>query len=198
MTPSTATSSLARMRRIARGVLPALALAGGLVAMSAAKRAHADDHGAAPLRVASYNVQFVTPDLPLVRHLLREWPGHKPNVTARAEAIATRLACFDVVGPAGDHQRPEAAGDVRAAGERRPRVRQTLAPALRPHVRVRRRPGRGRTHRRGCRSSATSSRWPVGCPWLRSTATSTATPRKRTGSPPRASCTPAWRAPTMT
>jgi endonuclease/exonuclease/phosphatase family metal-dependent hydrolase len=33
----------------------------------------------------------------LVSQLLREWPGHKPNVTARAEAIAARLACFDVV-----------------------------------------------------------------------------------------------------
>jgi endonuclease/exonuclease/phosphatase family metal-dependent hydrolase len=49
------------------------------------------------LGVASYNVQFVTPDLPLVRHLLREWPGHKPNVAERAEAIAARLACFDVI-----------------------------------------------------------------------------------------------------
>jgi endonuclease/exonuclease/phosphatase family metal-dependent hydrolase len=49
------------------------------------------------LEVASYNVQFVTPDLPLLRHLLREWPGHKPNVTERAEAIARHLACFDVV-----------------------------------------------------------------------------------------------------
>ena len=49
------------------------------------------------LRVASYNVQFVTPDLPLVRYLLREWPGHKPNVTERAESIAARLACFDIV-----------------------------------------------------------------------------------------------------
>jgi endonuclease/exonuclease/phosphatase family metal-dependent hydrolase len=52
---------------------------------------------AATLEVASYNVQFVTPDLPLVGPLLREWPGHKPNVTARAEAIAARLACFDIV-----------------------------------------------------------------------------------------------------
>jgi endonuclease/exonuclease/phosphatase family metal-dependent hydrolase len=51
----------------------------------------------AMLEVASYNVQFVTPDLPLVGGLLREWPGHKPNVTARAEAIAARLACFDIV-----------------------------------------------------------------------------------------------------
>ncbi len=107
------------MRRIARGVLPALVLAGGLVAMSAAKRAHADDHGAAPLRVASYNVQFVTPDLPLVRHLLREWPGHKPNVTARAEAIATRLACFDVVAlqeTINDHRRREMFERLESAG----------------------------------------------------------------------------------
>jgi endonuclease/exonuclease/phosphatase family metal-dependent hydrolase len=49
------------------------------------------------LEVATYNVQFVIPDLPLVSQLLREWPGHKPNVPARAEAIAARLACFDVV-----------------------------------------------------------------------------------------------------
>jgi endonuclease/exonuclease/phosphatase family metal-dependent hydrolase len=49
------------------------------------------------LGVASYNVQFVTPDLPLVGYLLREWPGHKPNVTDRAEAIAARLACYDIV-----------------------------------------------------------------------------------------------------
>jgi endonuclease/exonuclease/phosphatase family metal-dependent hydrolase len=94
---SVATSALSRARQIARGALPALILAGGLVAMSAAERAHAGDHGATPLRIASYNVQFVTPDLPLLGHLLREWPGHKPNVTARAEAIATRLACFDIV-----------------------------------------------------------------------------------------------------
>ena len=47
--------------------------------------------------MASYNVQFVTPDLPLLGHVLREWPGHKPNVAERAEAIAERLACFDIV-----------------------------------------------------------------------------------------------------
>jgi endonuclease/exonuclease/phosphatase family metal-dependent hydrolase len=107
------------MRRIARGVLPALVLAGGLVAMSAAKRAHADDHGATPLRVASYNVQFVTPDLPLLGHLLREWPGHKPNVTARAEAIATRLACFDIVAlqeTINDQRRREMFGRLESAG----------------------------------------------------------------------------------
>ena len=50
-----------------------------------------------PLQVASYNVQFVTPDLPLLGHVLREWPGHKPNVTERAAAIAERLACFDII-----------------------------------------------------------------------------------------------------
>lgn len=98
MRPAITTSALARTRRrIARGALPALVLAGGLVATGTAEPAHADDNGAGTLRVASYNVQFVTPDLPLLRHVLREWPGHKPNVTARAEAIAMRLACFDVV-----------------------------------------------------------------------------------------------------
>ena len=50
-----------------------------------------------PLQVASYNVQFVTPDLPLLGHVLREWPGHKPNVAERAAAIAERLACFDII-----------------------------------------------------------------------------------------------------
>jgi endonuclease/exonuclease/phosphatase family metal-dependent hydrolase len=68
-----------------------------MVASGGAERAHADPEGASALRIATYNVQFVTPDLPFLRHLLREWPGHKPNVPARAEAIATRLACFDIV-----------------------------------------------------------------------------------------------------
>lgn len=49
------------------------------------------------LAVASYNVQFVTPDVPLLGHFLREFPGHRPNVAARAEAIGRALACFDVV-----------------------------------------------------------------------------------------------------
>jgi endonuclease/exonuclease/phosphatase family metal-dependent hydrolase len=79
--------------------LPFLLLAGGLGLWAAASKAGGGD--AVPpgetLRVASYNVQFVTPDLPLLRHVLREWPGHKPNVTERAEAIAARLACFDIV-----------------------------------------------------------------------------------------------------
>lgn len=98
MTPPTPASALSRTRqRLAGRALPALVLAGGLVATGGAERADADDNGSTALRIASYNVQFVTPDLPLVRHLLREWPGHKPNVKARAEAIAARLACFDVV-----------------------------------------------------------------------------------------------------
>jgi endonuclease/exonuclease/phosphatase family metal-dependent hydrolase len=49
------------------------------------------------LGVASYNVQFATPEVPLLSRLLRELPGHNPNVAARAEAIGAALACFDVV-----------------------------------------------------------------------------------------------------
>ena len=49
------------------------------------------------LTVASYNVQLAMPELPLLGLLLREPPGHKPNVAARAEAIGGALACFDVV-----------------------------------------------------------------------------------------------------
>ena len=49
------------------------------------------------LQVASYNVQFVTPEVPLLSRRVRELPGHKPNVAARAEAIGAALACFDVV-----------------------------------------------------------------------------------------------------
>jgi endonuclease/exonuclease/phosphatase family metal-dependent hydrolase len=49
------------------------------------------------LAVASYNVQFATPDMPLLSRLVRELPGHKPNVAARATAIGAALACFDVI-----------------------------------------------------------------------------------------------------
>ena len=118
MTPPIAASALLRtLQRIAGRALPALVLAGGLVATGGSERAHAD--GATTLRIASYNVQFVTPDLPLVRHLLREWPGHKPNVTARAEAIAARLACFDIVAlqeTINDHRRREMLERLEAAG----------------------------------------------------------------------------------
>jgi endonuclease/exonuclease/phosphatase family metal-dependent hydrolase len=85
----------------------------------------ADERGAvasapgATLEVASYNVQFVTPDLPLVGFLLREWPGHKPNVTARAREIAARLACFDIVAlqeTINDRRRRELFDRLEAAG----------------------------------------------------------------------------------
>jgi endonuclease/exonuclease/phosphatase family metal-dependent hydrolase len=49
------------------------------------------------LDVASYNVQFVMPDLPVLRHLIREFPGQRPNVEARARAIGAALACYDVI-----------------------------------------------------------------------------------------------------
>jgi endonuclease/exonuclease/phosphatase family metal-dependent hydrolase len=78
----------------------AVLLVGALAAAGAHDAKAGAGHPVEPggtLRVASYNVQFVTPDLPLVGYLLREWPGHKPNVTERAEAIAARLACYDVI-----------------------------------------------------------------------------------------------------
>ena len=110
MTPAALAKKL--VATLDRLVHPALMLAACLAALGGAARADAGFQ-AAPgdtLRIATYNVQFVTPDLPLVSHLLREWPGHKPNVTARAEAIAARLACFDVVAlqeTINDHRRRE-------------------------------------------------------------------------------------------
>ncbi len=71
------------------------------------------------LDVASYNVQFVTPDLPLLRAFLREFPGHKPNVAARAQAIGEALACFDVVAlqeTINDQRRREIFAAMEAAG----------------------------------------------------------------------------------
>jgi endonuclease/exonuclease/phosphatase family metal-dependent hydrolase len=73
----------------------------------------------APLRIATYNVQFATPELPLIGRLLREWPGHKPNVTERALAIADRLACFDVIAlqeTINDQRRREIFERLEAAG----------------------------------------------------------------------------------
>jgi endonuclease/exonuclease/phosphatase family metal-dependent hydrolase len=71
------------------------------------------------LAVASYNVQFVTPDLPVLRDLLREFPGHKPNVAARARAIGRALACFDVIGlqeTINDRRRAELLAELEARG----------------------------------------------------------------------------------
>jgi endonuclease/exonuclease/phosphatase family metal-dependent hydrolase len=93
-------SLVGRPARAKLSALPMLLLAGALAGTGAQNAQAGAGSGIAPgdaLGVASYNVQFVTPDLPLVRHLLREWPGHKPNVAERAEAIAARLACFDVI-----------------------------------------------------------------------------------------------------
>ena len=144
MTPAIATSAAARTRRIARDALPALVLAGGLVATGAAGRAHADDHGATTLRVASYNVQFVTPDLPLVRHVLREWPGHKPNVTDARRGDRRRAWRASTSSPCRRPSTTRGGGRclerLESAGRS---LRQALAPAVRRHVRVRRRPGRG-------------------------------------------------------
>lgn len=93
------------MARIGAIVHLAVGLAAGL-AVAAPAAARADgmqgvpiDRGVAAatvLEIASYNVQLAMPDA--ISHLLREWPGHKPNVAARARAIAARLACLDVIG----------------------------------------------------------------------------------------------------
>jgi endonuclease/exonuclease/phosphatase family metal-dependent hydrolase len=72
------------------------------------------------LRVAQYNVQFVTP----WRHGTVS-PGHWPNTAARARAIGTELACFDLVAlneTINDERRSEifAALEQAAAGCGRP------------------------------------------------------------------------------
>jgi endonuclease/exonuclease/phosphatase family metal-dependent hydrolase len=76
----------------------AMAIVHLALGLALASPAGAQGGTAAPteLEIASYNVQLAMPDA--ISHLLREWPGHKPNVAARARAIAARLACFDVVG----------------------------------------------------------------------------------------------------
>ena len=101
----------------------ALLLSGALIGIGGAEGADAGAGNTVapggPLRVASYNVQFVTPDLPLLGHVLREWPGHKPNVAERAAAIAERLACFDIVAlqeTINDHRRREILDRLETAG----------------------------------------------------------------------------------
>jgi endonuclease/exonuclease/phosphatase family metal-dependent hydrolase len=72
------------------------------------------------LAIASYNVQFVTPEVPLLSRLLRELPGHKPNVRARAEAIGAALACFDVIAlqeTVNDVRRSELLASLQRHGE---------------------------------------------------------------------------------
>lgn len=72
------------------------------------------------LQVASYNVQLAMPELPLLGRLLREPPGHKPNVAVRAAAIGAALACFDVVAlqeTVNDRRRAEIGGALQRHGE---------------------------------------------------------------------------------
>ena len=118
-------SVAARRARTGRKALPVLLLTGALAGTGDADGADAGAGNAvaagAPLRVASYNVQFVTPDLPLLGRVLREWPGHKPNVPERAGAIAERLACFDVVAlqeTINDQRRREILDQLETAGRR--------------------------------------------------------------------------------
>jgi endonuclease/exonuclease/phosphatase family metal-dependent hydrolase len=69
------------------------------------------------LEVASYNVQFVMPDLPLLQHLVRDLPGQKPNVEPRARAIGKALACFDLIAlqeTINDRRRAELLGQLEA------------------------------------------------------------------------------------
>jgi endonuclease/exonuclease/phosphatase family metal-dependent hydrolase len=120
MTPQPTAGKRAGFR--SRLACPTLMLVAGLATLGGAGRAEAGDGSEAPTRlleVATYNVQFVTPDLPLLGHVLREWPGHKPNVTARAEAIGARLACFDVVAlqeTINDHRRREIFEELETQG----------------------------------------------------------------------------------
>jgi endonuclease/exonuclease/phosphatase family metal-dependent hydrolase len=71
------------------------------------------------LGIASYNVQFATPDIPLLPRLAREFPGHKPNVAARARAIGKRLACLDIVAfqeIIHDRRRAQLLGELERSG----------------------------------------------------------------------------------
>jgi endonuclease/exonuclease/phosphatase family metal-dependent hydrolase len=71
------------------------------------------------LAIASYNVQFAMPDVPLLDRLLREPPGHKPNLAARARAIGAALACFDLIAlqeTINDRRRAELAAELEVRG----------------------------------------------------------------------------------
>ncbi len=89
-----------------------------LLALLAATPAVAVEPGLR-LEIASYNVQFVMPDLPILSHLMRDLPGQKPNVELRARAIGAALACFDVVAlqeTINDRRRAELLDQLEAAG----------------------------------------------------------------------------------
>ncbi len=71
------------------------------------------------LTIASYNVQFVMPDLPFPADLVRDLPGQKANVALRARAIGTALACFDVIAlqeTINDRRRAELLDQLEADG----------------------------------------------------------------------------------
>lgn len=108
------------MARFSAIVHLAVALAVAAPAAARADGASLDGAGGAAatvLEVASYNAQFAMPDV--ISHVLREWPGHKPNVAARARAIAARLACFDVVGlqeVVSDRRRRQLLAELEARG----------------------------------------------------------------------------------
>lgn len=74
------------------GAALALALLGGALAAPAEEMRAADPARAQTLRVAQYNVQFVTP-----WRLGTISAKHWPNTEARARAIGETLACFDIV-----------------------------------------------------------------------------------------------------
>jgi endonuclease/exonuclease/phosphatase family metal-dependent hydrolase len=74
------------------GALLVLALLGGTGALRADHAQAADPAWAQTLRVAQYNVQFVTP-----WRFGRVSAKHWPNTEARARAIGETLACFDIV-----------------------------------------------------------------------------------------------------
>ncbi len=93
----------------------AAALLAGMLAALPAAAGEPGQH----LDVASYNVQFVMPEVPLLRHLLRDLPGQKPNVEVRARAIGAALACADVVAlqeTINDRRRAELLDQLEAAG----------------------------------------------------------------------------------
>jgi hypothetical protein len=109
------------------------ALLAGMLTTAPAAAGKADPR----LEIATYNVQFVMPDLPIPGNLVRDLPGQKPNVELRARAIGAALACFDVIAlqeTINDRRRGRAA---RSAGSRRPRLRQAVEAALGADVRDR-------------------------------------------------------------
>jgi endonuclease/exonuclease/phosphatase family metal-dependent hydrolase len=98
---------------------PALAVAGLLLAASAPAPAAAEPGAVEELEIATYNVQFVMPELPILGHLIRDLPGQKPNVELRARAIGTALACFDVIAlqeTINDRRRAELLDQLEADG----------------------------------------------------------------------------------